>query len=232
MDWEMKITVNSSDKNSFILQIERHDSCAYDYLEIRDGNTEFSPLIGRFCGYDKPDDLKSSSNQLWVKFVSDGSINKAGFSIHFFKEVDECSRPHKGGCEQRCVNTLGSYKCACEPGYELAPDKKSCEGEVCKYDYVEIRSGLTADAKLLGTFCGAELPPVITSQYNNMRIEFKSDNTVSKKGFRATYYSEMKNKQKLLQLQKMNQQPQQPKKALPRNRPRMRTRTTKKTRSP
>lgn len=43
--------------------------------------------------------------------------------------MDECSRPHKGGCEQRCVNTLGSYKCACEPGYELAPDKKSCEGE-------------------------------------------------------------------------------------------------------
>lgn len=61
--------------------------------------------------------------------------------------------------------------------------------QVCKYDYVEVRSGLTADAKLLGTFCGAELPPVITSQYNNMRIEFKSDNTVSKKGFRATYYS-------------------------------------------
>lgn len=44
-------------------------------------------------------------------------------------EVDECSRPNNGGCEQRCVNTLGSYKCACDPGYELAPDRRRCEGE-------------------------------------------------------------------------------------------------------
>src|SRR4029434_4197319 len=42
-------------------------------------------------------------------------------------EEDECSKPDNGGCEQRCVNTLGSFKCACDPGYELAPDKKSCE---------------------------------------------------------------------------------------------------------
>lgn len=44
-------------------------------------------------------------------------------------EVDECSRPNRGGCEQRCLNTLGSYKCSCDPGYELAPDKRHCEGE-------------------------------------------------------------------------------------------------------
>lgn len=43
-------------------------------------------------------------------------------------EVDECSRPDRGGCEQRCANTLGSYKCTCDPGYELAADKKTCEG--------------------------------------------------------------------------------------------------------
>lgn len=70
------------------LQIERHDSCAYDYLEVRDGNSENSPLLGRYCGYDKPDDIKSSSNQLWMKFVSDGSVNKAGFAANFFKGVD------------------------------------------------------------------------------------------------------------------------------------------------
>uniref|UniRef100_A0A672RLF0 Metalloendopeptidase n=1 Tax=Sinocyclocheilus grahami TaxID=75366 RepID=A0A672RLF0_SINGR len=108
-------------------EIERHDNCAYDYLEVRDGNSESSPLLGRFCGYDKPDDIKSSSNQIWMKFVSDGSVNKAGFAANFFKEMDECSRPDNGRCEQRCVNTLGSYKCACDPGYELAADKRSCE---------------------------------------------------------------------------------------------------------
>jgi hypothetical protein len=52
---------------------------------VRDGNSDNSPLLGRFCGYDKPDDIKTSSNQLWMKFVSDGSVNKAGFAANFFK---------------------------------------------------------------------------------------------------------------------------------------------------
>uniref|UniRef100_A0A7N8YI92 Metalloendopeptidase n=1 Tax=Mastacembelus armatus TaxID=205130 RepID=A0A7N8YI92_9TELE len=223
-------------------EIERHDSCAYDYLEVRDGALETSPLIGRFCGYDKPEDVRSTSHTLWMKFVSDGTVNKAGFAANFFKEEDECAKPDNGGCEQRCVNTLGSFKCACDPGYELAPDKKSCEAacggllsklngtistpgwpkeyppnkncvwqvvapnqyrismqfeafelegnEVCKYDYVEVRSGLSSDSKLHGKYCGTEVPEVITSQYNNMRIEFKSDNTVSKKGFKAHFFSD------------------------------------------
>ncbi|XP_068583529.1 dorsal-ventral patterning tolloid-like protein 1 isoform X3 [Cebidichthys violaceus] len=223
-------------------EIERHDSCAYDYLEVRDGPLETSPLIGRFCGYDKPEDVRSTSHTLWMKFVSDGTVNKAGFAANFFKEEDECAKPDNGGCEQRCVNTLGSFKCACDPGYELAPDKKSCEAacggllsklngtistpgwpkeyppnkncvwqvvaptqyrismqfeafelegnEVCKYDFVEVRSGLSSDSKLHGKYCGTEVPEVITSQYNNMRIEFKSDNTVSKKGFKAHFFSD------------------------------------------
>ncbi|XP_056146256.1 bone morphogenetic protein 1-like [Lampris incognitus] len=224
-------------------EIERHDSCAYDYLEVRDGSSEVSPLLGHFCGSDKPDDIKSSSNQLWLKFVSDGSINKAGFAANVFKEMDECAKPDNGRCEQRCLNTLGSYKCACDPGYELAPDRHSCEtaacggfitklngslntpgwpkeyppnkncvwqlvapiqyritllfdifetegNDVCKYDYVEVRSGLSSDSRLHGKFCGAEKPETITSQYNNMRIEFKSDNTVSKKGFKAQFFAD------------------------------------------
>lgn len=61
--------------------------------------------------------------------------------------------------------------------------------QICKYDYVEVRSGLLPDSKLHGKFCGTEKPEAITSQYNNMRIEFRSDNTVSKKGFKAQFFS-------------------------------------------
>lgn len=63
--------------------------------------------------------------------------------------------------------------------------------QVCKYDYVEVRSGLASDSKLHGKFCGSEKPEVITSYGNNMRLEFKSDNTVSKKGFKVHYFSGM-----------------------------------------
>uniref|UniRef100_A0A8C9FF49 Metalloendopeptidase n=1 Tax=Pavo cristatus TaxID=9049 RepID=A0A8C9FF49_PAVCR len=60
------------------------------------------------------------------------TAEKGNYLTHFsffpvLAEEDECAKPDNGGCEQRCVNTLGSYQCACDPGYELGPDKKSCE---------------------------------------------------------------------------------------------------------
>ena len=67
------------------VQVERHDNCIYDYVEVRDGHEDESPLIGKYCGYILPEDIKSSSNKLRVKFVSDGTVNKGGFSAAFFK---------------------------------------------------------------------------------------------------------------------------------------------------
>ena len=59
------------------------DDCVYDFLEIRDGHEPTSPLIGVYCGYNIPEDIKSSGNKMWIKFVSDNSVQKAGFSAIF-----------------------------------------------------------------------------------------------------------------------------------------------------
>nr|CAD7266358.1 unnamed protein product [Timema shepardi] len=106
--------------------VENHDNCVYDNVEIRDGHSPDSPLIGTFCGYKVPSDIRSTKNKLFVKFVSDGSVQKAGFSAIFMKEFDECAL-ESHGCEQKCINTLGGYECACEIGYELHSDGKHCE---------------------------------------------------------------------------------------------------------
>ncbi|XP_055621202.1 tolloid-like protein 1 [Toxorhynchites rutilus septentrionalis] len=107
-------------------EVENHDNCVYDYVEVRDGDSADSRLIGVFCGYKSPPDMRSTTNKMFVKFVSDGSVQKAGFSATFMKEVDECERMDHG-CEHECINTLGGYECACYTGYELHSDKKSCE---------------------------------------------------------------------------------------------------------
>ena len=70
-------------------------------MEVRDGSSESSPLLGRFCGYDKPDDIKSSSKQLWLKFVSDGSVNKAGFAANFFKGQNVTSAENCQVCKKK-----------------------------------------------------------------------------------------------------------------------------------
>lgn len=119
-------------------EVENHDSCVYDYVEIRDGRNKDSRLIGIFCGYKLPNEIRSSFNYLYVKFVSDGSVQKTGFSAAIMQEIDEClSSDHN--CEHNCVNTLGGYECSCKIGYELHSDKKSCEN-VCG-GIIEMKNG-------------------------------------------------------------------------------------------
>uniref|UniRef100_A0A8D0BVF1 Epidermal growth factor-like protein 8 n=1 Tax=Salvator merianae TaxID=96440 RepID=A0A8D0BVF1_SALMN len=40
-------------------------------------------------------------------------------------DVDECRAP-VALCAHLCLNTAGSYKCQCNPGYSLEPDGRSC----------------------------------------------------------------------------------------------------------
>uniref|UniRef100_A0A182QG59 Metalloendopeptidase n=1 Tax=Anopheles farauti TaxID=69004 RepID=A0A182QG59_9DIPT len=229
-------------------EVENHDNCIYDYVEVRDGGAADSRLIGVFCGYKIPPDMKSTSNKLFVKFVSDGSVQKAGFSATFMKEVDECEHMDHG-CEHECINTLGGYECACYIGYELHSDKKSCEnacgGQLdtpngtilspsfpkeypimkecvweivalpqhkitlnfthfdlegntfyqaseCEYDFVAVLSK-SPDGTLHkhGSFCGYNIPAPITSEWNILRVIFKSDKTIQKTGFAAVYFTDI-----------------------------------------
>lgn len=133
------ITVPKSHRVAIKFQtfdIENHERCNYDYVEIRDtaaNNNHSSPpvVIGRFCGNQQlPDDIVSTGNTISIRFVSDKSAQKTGFSAIIFAEINECElwTPKQHGCQQQCINTLGSYKCACRIGYSLnSTDRKTCE---------------------------------------------------------------------------------------------------------
>ncbi|XP_030376364.1 dorsal-ventral patterning protein tolloid [Scaptodrosophila lebanonensis] len=222
-------------------ELEKHDSCIYDFVEIRDGSRNDSRLIGRFCGEKIPPNIKSRTNQMYIKFVSDNSVQKLGFSAALMLDMDECKfKDH--GCQHICINTLGSYQCGCHAGYELQANGKSCEDacggivdatksngtlyspsypepypnakecvwEVvappnhavflrfthfdvegtkfqyskCNYDYLVIYSKMRDNRlKKIGTYCGRELPPMVNSEQNVLRLEFYSDRTVQRSGF-------------------------------------------------
>lgn len=93
-------------------------------------------------------DFRSTTNKMFVKFVSDGSVQKAGFSATFIKELDECElKDH--GCEHNCINTLGGYQCSCNIGYELHSDKKTCESESFFFKLFSFNELLNAKAAFL-----------------------------------------------------------------------------------
>ncbi|VDD74489.1 unnamed protein product [Mesocestoides corti] len=223
--------------------IEKHDNCVYDYLEIRDGLSESSPVLKKLCGSNLPTPIKSTNNMMYIKFVSDSSVEKQGFTAKFQKEFDEC-KTNKHGCSHICVNTLGGYRCQCEIGYELHPDGKRCEdacggvinaangtiqtpgfpaeyppnknciwkivaapkstiflnftrfdlegkNKACNYDFINVYSGPQHNQQKIGTFCGNTLPAPITSHTNELNIEFYTDGSVQRTGFRAVFFTDL-----------------------------------------
>ncbi|KAG8337398.1 Neuropilin and tolloid-like protein 2 [Homalodisca vitripennis] len=59
--------------------VEPSEECRFDYLEVRDGEHGYSPLIGKICGHQFPPMVTSSSRYLWIRFRSDENIEYSGF---------------------------------------------------------------------------------------------------------------------------------------------------------
>ncbi|XP_041970874.1 tolloid-like protein 1 isoform X2 [Aricia agestis] len=126
----------------------------------------------------------------------------SGFTLHPNKR--DCK---EGGCKYDITHAHGTIN---NPNYpEAYPARKDCVWQFsttpghriklifnvfelephqeCTYDHVTIYDGSSADEKTLGRFCGSKLPhPVVASQ-NQMYVVFKSDASVQRKGFLATY---------------------------------------------
>ena len=49
------------------------------WLQIRDGDQGYSKLINKYCGSKFPPIITSSGRSLWLRFVSDGTIEYSGF---------------------------------------------------------------------------------------------------------------------------------------------------------
>jgi len=70
-----------------VFDLEHHSRCRWDYLEIRDGDSEQSPLINRFCGQDVPQPIVSTGNKVWIKFRADNSFTGQGFRAEYVRKL-------------------------------------------------------------------------------------------------------------------------------------------------
>ncbi|KAF7212586.1 CUB and sushi domain-containing protein 1 isoform X2 [Nothobranchius furzeri] len=98
----------------------------YDTLEIRDGPSASSPLIGEYHGTQAPHFLISTSNFLFLLFTTDNSRSSTGFSIRYESvkmESDACLDPgipvngrrHGGSF---AIGSQASF--TCDAGYTLS----------------------------------------------------------------------------------------------------------------
>ena len=64
-------------------ELEHHNDCQFDFLEVHEGGEATGPLVGRYCGRDTPPGYVSASNSLYLTFRSDYSVSRSGFRIRY-----------------------------------------------------------------------------------------------------------------------------------------------------
>ncbi|XP_041458355.1 cubilin-like [Lytechinus variegatus] len=180
--------------------IEGHDSCLYDYIEVRDGASDSATLISTLCGNQIPAPITTTGSSMYLKFSTDGSVANFGFSADYeFSGNDGCggtftdntgmfSSPSDGSVYPHGANC--NYNIIVDPGLiiELTFNVFNLESHSsCAYDYVEIYDNVTPNVTLLGRYCGATPPPVMMSSSNQMTVLFVSDSSVAFEGFTASY---------------------------------------------
>ncbi|KFO12892.1 Neuropilin-2, partial [Balearica regulorum gibbericeps] len=189
-------------------EIEKHD-CKYDYIEIRDGDSEAADLLGKHCGNIAPPTIISSGPSLYIKFTSDYARQGAGFSLRYeiYKTGSEdCSRnftasngtiespgfPDKYPHNLDCVFTI-----IAKPKteillhfllFDLEHDPLQAGEGDCKYDWLDIWDGIPQVAPLIGRYCGTKMPSDIRSTTGVLSLTFHTDLAVAKDGFSAQYY--------------------------------------------
>lgn len=185
--------------------LEEHDDCTFDYVEIRNGGTVTSPIIGKYCGSKPPPILSSFSNQFHITFKSDQSRNYGGFEMEWDGTATGCGgilTSHRGSlsspnypepygdnaqCQWRITSNQGSTI------QIVISDLDMEEHSECRYDYLEIFDGRDASGVSFGRFCSAANYPLrIDTVGNDAFIRMKTDVTNQGRGFSLRYNTDCK----------------------------------------
>ena len=54
-----------------------------DYLMVYDGNSNLAEMIGKYCGHSIPPSFISSSNEMFLHFLTDGWDTQLGYKIQY-----------------------------------------------------------------------------------------------------------------------------------------------------
>ena len=65
------------------MSIEESVNCTKDQLTIMNGKDETALSVGTYCGDKLPAIIQSSTRIITVKFTSDDTVNKQGFSLQY-----------------------------------------------------------------------------------------------------------------------------------------------------
>ncbi|EDV28196.1 uncharacterized protein TRIADDRAFT_53560 [Trichoplax adhaerens] len=180
-------------------ELEQLFNCNGDSLTIYDGSSAASPLAGQYCGSSLPFTFASSTNSVFMRFLTDKNFHRRGFDISYMASLD--------GCSGTITGPTGSLT---SPNYPFTyPNSTTCTMNIdvlstrqitvtwtainiqqtpsCDSDYVALYNGQDTNAQLVGKYCGSSLPSVYTTTNRHLTVLFVSDEVITSQGFRLTY---------------------------------------------
>ncbi|XP_028390645.1 tolloid-like protein 1 [Dendronephthya gigantea] len=185
-------------------KIENYLSCSHDYLDVYDGDSAHAVRLGRYCGNKLPINLVSSGSKVFIAFHTDGSQRRKGFVLKFLDTFGSCGRRHlKSPGELRSPRYPSPYANNIDCNWIVSSRNGgkillqflffSTESDwYCRYDYLDVYDGNSAQGTKLGRYCGNKLPRNLTSSGSELLIVFHTDGTQQRNGFILNYSEKFK----------------------------------------
>ncbi len=172
----------------------------YDAVEIYDGATIASPLLGRFTGDSLPPAITSSSGSVLVRFYTDNSVAKQGWSAYYTSTSPSYCTPSN-------VLTVasGSFSDGSGASFPYAnntdcswliqpPNAGSLKltftefNTEANYDGIIVYNGSSTSDSILAILTGDTIPPEINATGGSILVRFLSDESVREPGWTANYF--------------------------------------------
>nr|XP_004666267.1 procollagen C-endopeptidase enhancer 1 [Jaculus jaculus] len=206
--WTITVPEGQTVSLSFrVFDLELHPSCRYDALEVFAGSGTSGQRLGRFCGTFRPAPVVAPGNQVTLRMTADEGTGGRGFLLWYSgRATSGTEHQFCGGRLEKAQGTLTtpnwpesdyppgiscSWHIIAPPNQVIALTFGKFDVEpdtYCRYDSVSVFDGaVNDDSKRLGKFCGDKAPGPISSEGNELLVQFVSDLSVTADGFSATY---------------------------------------------
>ncbi|XP_029622136.1 ovochymase-2 isoform X1 [Salmo trutta] len=181
--------------------LEATDLCTADYFTIQDN----LGVIGRLCERSKPGPIVSLGNSMVLFFDTNDRNTDKGFKAKYQAVTPESTLEIAGAggalqgdrgdlltpgfpAQNYENGALYQWRITVPEGEKIRLTFSSFDlvPEACK-DYVDVYDGHKTGSAMLGRFCGSKNPGRVDSSGNTMVVRFKTDATLTSKGFSATF---------------------------------------------
>ena len=179
---------------------DRFDVATDDTLYIYDGQNASAPLLGKYSGSVIPSYIVSTTNSVFLKFITTSSIEDQGFAISYstlkyvycngIKIITDSAGIVSDGSGLSKYNSNTFCKWSIKPTNGL-PIK-------FKFDSIDTENGIDnvkfydpvpTPSVLLGIYSGTYIPQSIISPSGQMLIVFVSNPSVEYQGWSGHYYT-------------------------------------------